>query len=444
MLKDVIDILAKEITSKNLIITSKPNSVFSLIEQAPSDLGPVAKALAEKIGAELLLVKTKLVPFMNELVESINNKLKEFSEENELSKYKIISINYPVVIDELEALNAIGPQREPRTIGVTQLGLPVPDVSVISNYFKHSAVGINSYVKTLVEQYKPEGLTNLWEKYLVSISGSNGNIASLGLDPIDKVNDYVLLIAALDTLIAEYKDSNNTPLLGIMSALRDEIGNYLLIVKSTVTQNRSIGRVILSIKDTVAYVDEVNYNKFIEEGKPSDVILGYITLGKYDPLETTLTALDRGAPGYLSAWRAKVNMATYAETVKSYSKYKILYDLVLRDLFLPKLMIPLDLQDILEVDYVKANEHLNKVLESLTNTEVLNVNYVARLIVGDVIFPNTNFSIFAKNMVEYARLNKEITPQDAATYASIEFILDFLLQQVELGDGNGIVAVTKA
>lgn len=443
MLQDVLTILNKEISSKNLIITSKPNSIFSLLEQTPNELGPIAKAISTKVSAELILIRTKLIPFMNELVEQIENKLAEFSEENELAKYKIVTVNYPVVIDELETLGKLPPQREPRTIGVTQLGIPTPDISVIARYFKNQNASIDAYNMFLIDNYKPEGLAALWDKYLVSMSGSNTNIASLGLDTVDKVNDLILLLTALDNLTIEHMETNNTPLLGIMQALRDEIANYLLIVKNSVLQNRSIERVILSVRDTVAYVDEDNYNKFLDSGKTSDVILGYILSGKYDPLNSTLTALTNNAQDYVNAWRAKVNMSNYAETVKAYNKYKVLYELILRELFNPELKIPLDLQELVEVDYPKAHETLAKILKELSNTEMLDINMVARLMVGEVIFPNTNFASFSKNMIEYGKLNKDISPADAATYASIEFILDFLLQQVELGDGNGLVATTK-
>lgn len=436
MVNDIVQLLAKDLSSKNMLVKNKPGSIFNIVEQAPNEIGNLAKLISTKVNNELILVKNKLIPFMNDLVKAVQDKANEFTDENELSKYKIVEVNYPIVIDELETLGELGVLRTPLVINIPEAGLPTPDKTVIASYFKHPNVSINAYTQELIEKYGPDGLSNLWDKYLVNISSENVNVSSLGLNVLDKINDYILLLTVCGNLFNEHKESGNSNLLNALTTLKTEVGNYLLIARKQVRDNQNAGRVILHIQDTTAYVDQEVYKKFIESGKSPEVVLGYILKGKYDPIETLFNNLSANAEEYQKMWISKVNLSTYAESAKAYNKYKVLYELVVMDLYKVDEQgnnkIPLDLQEF-ATENNNVKPLLDKLLNDLNSAQILDINLTCRHIVGDVIFPTTNFTHFANSIVEYGKLNTTLTPQDAATYASIEFILDFLLAQVELG-----------
>lgn len=438
MLNEVINIIAKEISARHQIISSTENSVFSVLESNPQELKNIIGPLATKINNELILVKNKLRPLMIDIANDIETKLSEVQSQSDILKYKIVTVNYPSVLDELSELRLIHPRRDPLDIGVSNVSIPVPPVETIKNYFKHENSSINTFLNSIIVDLKEDGLVQLWDKYLTSVSNTNVNISSLGLNVQDKINELLLLHTALTNLIKEYDGSNDNHTTEILRLFQSEVGNYLTIAKEVILQNRQTNKLIVSVKDGTVAVDEFLYNKYIEEGHTPEALLGIAVKGKLDIADSLYNSIVEKEQEYVSIWSAKIKLESFAEANNAVSRTKVVYDIILRNLFVPEISIPKDLLEYLEVSYQDAKANLDKILDTESTSNILDYNYMARRIVGDVLFPNTNFSIFSSHIIEYCKLNQDITPQDAATFASLDFILDFLLVQVKVGDYDGL------
>lgn len=435
MLQNTLELIAKEVANKGQYIHVKDNSVFEAINSIASDVDDrtVSFNMATKINNELILIKNKLRPLMNEIAASIETKLGETKIESNLSKYKINTVTYPSVIDELIELKEVQTVRTPNDIGTSSVIINVPNVEDVRKMFTHFNSSVNIYISNIVSKKSDSDLIALWEKYLSPISNTNPNINSMGFGVVDRVEDLLLLHTLLRNLLSNTEaDNKRTEMLNL---LLNEVNNYLAIVKENILNNRSTGQLIVSVKDNTAIVDDVLYKQFIEEGNTPEVIIGYILKGDNQLASSLYTNIVKDKQEYLDIYNSKVKMETYQEANNNIKRYKLVYDIVFEDVF--NNQIPEDLKEHQCSDYITCKAKLDEIVNNYQPDELTDYNLVARDMVGKVLFPNTNFLHFAKAITSYTKLNDKLTPQDAATIASLDFILDFLLEQVYVGDMNG-------
>lgn len=430
--QNALQLVAQELTNRNLFLNVYDQSIFKAIDQSNSDTNIICKQLANKINNELILVKNKLRPLMNDLAAEIEKTLSNTDIESEISKYSIETVDVPGLVNELELLGLIGKAREPRSIGVSTVSIKIPAKEDIKKYFVHPNSAANVSVAQLLSKFTDDDLINLWDKYLTSVSATNSNIKELGFNAQERVSELLLLQTVISNLV---KDNDDTKEVEMLQLLQGEVANVLAIVKEKILASRAGGVLVIKVEDKKAKVDAELYNKFISEGNTPEVILGYIVKGQHDVGSSIYNNVIANKEEYLSLWNAKVQLAAFQESNNNMKRYKTVYDIVLGNLY--KEGLPKDLQELATPDYGSAKARLDQLFTTYKPEEVLDYNLVARDIVGEVLFPDTNFSHFARSITSFSKLNPNITAQDAATSASLDFIIDFLLQQVYVGDING-------
>lgn len=431
--KSMLQLVAQELTNKNLFLNVYDQSIFKALDQQQGDTNLICQQLANKINNELILVKNKLRPFMNDLAKDIEEVLNNTAVESEISQYAIETVDVPTLINELELLGLIGKAREPQNLGVSSVSIKIPAKEDIRKYFVHPNSAADVSIQQILTKYTDDELINLWDKYLTSVSSTNSNIKELGFNAPERISELLLLQTVISNLL---KDSVQDPKEAeMLQLLQNEVSNVLAIVKEKILAGRSSGMLVVKVDGTKAKVDAELYNKFISEGNTPEVILGYIVKGDNDVTAGMYNNVLAKKDEYLSLWNAKVQMASFQESNNNMKRYRTVYDIVLNNLY--KEGLPKDLQELATPDYGSAKARLDQLLATYKPEEVVDYNLVARDIVGEVIFPDTNFSHFARSITSFSKLNPNITPQDAATSASLDFIIDFLLQQVYVGDING-------
>lgn len=432
---ETLKLIVQELTNKNLFLHVKEQSLFKAIDQNASDANLICTNLATKINNELILIKNKLRPFMNELATEIEKKLNETQVESEISKYQIHASDLPSVIGELELLGTITKKsRAPLDIGTSQVSIPVPAADKIVEYFVHPNSAVNISIANIVSKGTVEDLNKVWDKYLTSVSNTNENIKAMGFDLMEKINELLLLHTALLNLTKE--QGTDTKTLELLNLLLNEVNNYLSIAKENVENGRKAGQLVLKLEQYRAIVDKVLYDQFISEGNSPEVILGFILKGDSGLASLLYNEIVKHKQEYLDLWNSKVQLASFQDSNNNIKRYKTVYDIVLTNLF-DQDQIPNDLKELVSGGYGDAKPRLDKLLSEYKPEEIVDYNLVARDIVGLVLFPSTNFQHFAQSITSYSALNPNITPQDAATTASLDFILDFLLAQVYVGDIYG-------
>ena len=97
---DIIEIIAKELASQNKIVTFNSGSIFESLSSAiatPEDLNAICKSISIKLVNEITLIKTKMIPFMNNVNLLIESKIKKYQPESEVTKYKIVEFDIPAI-----------------------------------------------------------------------------------------------------------------------------------------------------------------------------------------------------------------------------------------------------------------------------------------------------------------------------------------------------------
>lgn len=445
MNNNTIELIVQTLEDRKQTIVPTNNSIFrsmDLADQNDKCVNELCGKLANIINAELILVKNKLIPFMQEIANQFQTAIDEAPSVSELTKYQIKTLSIPGLLDELSAQGLLAPKRAPLPIGRNGVLIPTPTEG-IRDYFKYEKASIDLYVKQILKNYTDEDLTNIWDKYLSNIGPTNNNIPGIATRLSELYDVICLLYVALDNLRKVKPEGVSAPddiYFQVTNVFFNEISNYISIALDNVSKFRSLDRVIDRIDDRTftAYVDPVVYDKFIKELQKPDIILGMIaTPTARETAKYLLGSIKKDAEEYLDTWSSKVKQDQQSSLGRAIEKYKLIYKLKLETIY--NQYIPFDLKEHITQDLPTILNQYDELIKTIPFNEILDVNYIARLIVAKLLFPDTNFDFFSSCMLSYSKLNDNITPSDAATFASIDFILKFILSQVELV-GNDQVA----
>ena len=434
---EIAKLLTEQITSKGLLLNIKNNTVFAALEvnNSTENFQEIARALSSKINNELILVKNKLRPLMNDVAELITSKLAEVNGTNK-NEYDIVVFDTPSVVEELFSSNMVLERRDPNHIS-NPIAIPTPE-DEITKYFTHSTVQLDVHLKPLRDAYGEEGLIALWDKYLNNISETNVNINTLGVDPHAKLNDLILLMIAVGNITEEKPAGvglSDDKYRVAISEFYGELSNFIAIAMDKINTLRAARQLVIEIKDNVAVVDGVLYQEFLNNGGSPDAILGLVTTSDREFKDFNMGSIVEKLEEYTQAWVNHVKITSFQQIDQEIARRKALYSIILRTVY--EEILPDDLKEILGNDHSAAHDELQKLIEEGSKDYILDTDAIARDIIGICMFPNTNFSHFANGITEYVKVNPSFTPSDAATFASIDFIIDYMLEQVYLGGVNG-------
>lgn len=428
--------IAQTLTTKGQIISFKPGSILQALEtfNSEEEFNSAINQISNKLNSELILIKNKLLPLMNEIAQLCKKKVEGMQDTSEITKYNIRAIDIPEFIKEMKANGILKDKRQPMKLGPVGIGLACPPLESIRDYFKSPVNGLEIYINQILSKYKDEDLINLWEKYLGNLSDDNLYIIELFRNPINNVENIILFFVCLDNIRDEkpigssVSDENyNT----VLPVIHSEIKNLLAIINDNIIADRKIGRLVLSMSpdNYTINVDKELYDKFLENGGSPEVLYGLSLVGEFKLENSFLTDIQTKSEEYKLKWINKVKLEGFNSIPNLVNRYDALYQLVLRKTY--EAYIPADLVEYLTCDYNNAQYELRSFVKELPQDKFLDYNYVARMIIGCIMFKNTNFYQFTETMLGYMNLNKTFTQQDAATFASFDLIICYLLEQIE-------------
>lgn len=440
-MNDIIEIIAKELAAKNKIVTFNQGSIFESLSSSiatPEDLNAVCKAISGKLVNEVTLIKTKMIPFMVNVVAVIDSKIKKYQPDSEAAKYKIEEFDVPAIVNELKNRNEVTLKRPVREYGIAVLSLPTPTENIKELFTQEHPI-LNSLGQQVVNKYSDEYLTNLWDKYLSNISKSNINLNKLPFNLLLSMDDLVLLYL----LVVNLKDnkpsgvpSSDSVYKDIMNHFYLEILNYFAMALDTLETYRRLNRLVIDIKDKYTIVvDKKVLNEVVDSSFNVEIILGMLVRGNLSASEMLYPNIVVNADKFRAEWNNLVKLDRMSIKQKESSMFGTLYHLVLKDVY--EKMIPKDLEEFVVYDLVKATEVLEYKLSILPLSDITNTNYMAREIVAHMVFPTSNFHKFTDYMIEYSKLDDSLTQTEAAGFAVIDILLDYLTGQLTTKDING-------
>lgn len=433
-MNESLKILASDLAEKNKVVSFKDNSLFDAIEFGGYNeklTSELANKIALGVKNDLMLIKGKMLPLMTEYSNYLSDKIANAKEASEISLYKVHEQNIPDVIKEMQDKNIINPKRATAELPVSNVSVPVPSEDVIMDMFKHSITSINTYAASVVSTYTKEEVSKLWEKYLTNISRSNSAIDMMSFNSTS-FRDLVMLFLVLSNLkqdrIAGVKASEDV-YKEVVSKFYSEVLNTIAVKIEKYNTDIRTKKLVTDIKDKYTIVVNASvYDDFLDAGGQPEVLFGLL-LNRPENVSGFLRKnIEVKQDEYLAAWNKKVKTVRMNSKYSELKKYEAVYSISLSHLF--KELIPGDLEKIANTDIIAAENGLKEKLKSEPINEVMDVDYMAREILAHLVFPQTNFHRFTDYMMEYTKLDSKLTPQEAASFASIDMIMDYLLQQV--------------
>lgn len=436
MLESVVTTLAKQLASENKVISLQENTILEELELNNSDehITNIASRIAEKMNNELILVKNKIRPFMEEYIAEVEKTLGGIKVDSELSKYTIVVHDYPKVIEELIANNFIS---SPRPVGKLPDGsaeLVTPPVETIREIFSHTNASVNVYANSILDKYTNEQLVILFEKYFKLVSESNPAIQQLDVEAVYNVDEVILVYIACDRLLDGGGLNERQALM--VNALHAELVNHIAISHQRFKLSRELHKVIISIKDGVVHVDNDTYKRYLDDGNTQETLLGMAVLDVQDNTEYAFESIIAKKAEYNEAWVNKVKLSQYSQEDADIRRHRAAYDIVLIKFFEDE-WVPKDLKEFITLNYQEANRMFKDVIQNISRADELDVGLVIRELFGQVLFKDTNFKRFADGITDHVKLHPDATPSDAATFASLEFIIGYLLDQIKVDTING-------
>jgi hypothetical protein len=432
------DVISSLLTSRGEVINFKSQSIFaamSIYGNKEEDYATIANAIANAVTNELILIKTKLLP----LTESFTNLAKEkaaMGMSNSFAKYNIVDKRIPEYIKILKDENIIKKFRTPIMLPITALSFQIP-AEPIKNILVDKDGFRNNSLQAIVGKYTEQQLIELWNKYLSNVSSSNTYISNLSTETSNDISDVAILYV-IGTYLKDNKPNeinvSDSTYTDIMFSFTSEMLNYMGMGLYVYENYKSLGKLILRATDPFTlFVHGELYDMFLENGGTPDTLLGMLTsVDDFNTDVSILSNIEMNKDVYNKAWENKNKLDTIQASLANGSKYRIVYSLALRELFTS---IPADLKEVVTVSFADADKLLSKYLERFNISDIINVDLICKEIVGLILVPETNFQKFTNYMMEYSKLNPSITAQEAASIASADMIVDYLLQQVTI---NGL------
>lgn len=440
-------VVAAALTKEGKILTFKPNSIFNALElssYSEQELNPITAAIANTVSANVVLLRNKILPVLNDFTEAIKLKHAETAMIDPYSKYNIIEVSVPDVVGELVAADIMFPKRPIKELPIAAITIPTPKAEEIRDYFKHPISSINIYMKQIIDQYTDDDLITIWERYLSNVSKTNTAISSMSYSGELKINELL----ALYTVITQIRENKNSTVVvdtdtytNVMTMFMHEVLNSIAIAVSNLELFKSSERVVINRGSnteggiTVSVVKDL-YNTFIGEGYSVDAIFGMciVETDMYNVSIYTLSNLRTRASDYASEWNKRIKIDKIASMPAEFERLKTIYILSTKVLY--EKIIPGDLTEFISSGERETTDRLMSYFKTIPGSALYDIDEMARFIIGDIVFAKTNFKQFTNAMFEYIKLNKSVTPNEAASFAVVDLVMNYLLEQVQVVNGR--------
>ena len=430
--QQLTDALQNELELEKITLSLKDNSPLMLVNN--NNLAGMDTRISTVMSNEIARIKDIHIVNITKYFEDVKQATVNFINVSPLNNFKINYLDLPENVLALEAsglmtvlngqeslgLAAVG---NGQTLGFTNMSLDAFKEIVKSGYT--ASVG-----EEALSEFKDSELLDFMEMYLVDISEGNGNYKEFYRDPSVYLNKAVLLfLFAMGALKNEdalnyvtvglKKFEEHLSLLKKWSAIRTTVS-----IKSIKNFNEN-GVLITKHKDNEVYLNSKVYKEFIKDHS-IETILGYVVSGGYP--RATLEGILKDSDKFDSAWKNYVSTSVIATKNNAATKLKTAYQLHLK-----ALLSEMSDEDfaVYNVDKLSIiNVELPLLLKEKNIEELLDILTMCETILCKLLYKNDNTENFIKYMKKFANMDKDIDQKLAASYASLEIIVDYLFQGI--------------
>jgi len=428
-----LTLLAKDMATKNKTLDYKPNAVLNLVNGNATDKSDIISKITTMVGNEVSMYRNLLLPFVkeykNEVTKLVANKLGSV----DMSKYRVIPIAMPSVIKQYFEKNLISKESKSIQLPVGNLIIDNPGADKIRAYLKSDTPSTQMYLDELLLGITDEDLINIWDKYLLNVSGSNDNIDMLGYRGVENIVETSILFVLVDKLTNNIPDTVRVAANTYTKIMREfsfKLSGDMAKIAKTLDYNKQMDKLVISINGGFVYVDSVLYKKFLEENTV-EVLLG-MTVSDIKTKNHYLSDILVNKNSYITAWNNKYKLMTMAVRSQDITAYRLAYELALDELYKD---MQSDIAEKVSVGLLEAKNIVNAFVKRSSIEDLSEVSEVSKTIATDLILGDTNFGLFMNYMTGYAKMDDSLTPQEAASFATLDIIVDYLAEQTTVIGG---------
>ncbi len=432
---ETIQLMANRLQEKNLIITSKPNSIVGLSRDM---LTPLLPKVAIKIGNLVKLVRNSILPLKKEYADAVVDMTSPKLNRTTLDEYIVKSVYLPSILVELEnrgTLKTISKLQYLDTRVVT--ANDVADGSIIRDILLDIQPGLKEGMEELLMDVTDDDLIHIWAMYMTHISKDNGNISRLPGTTTSDLSTLCILVMLLDSLSAAIPDNvtirgDHLPIFAeyktvLITNINRIIDGYNLSVRA----NRLVILKQRTVHGGTVYVNGPVLKEFVKDETVSiQAIRGliYDFVNSDEPVVAgTMHEVKENNAYFKEIWRKAEIRDSVVMAENDKTTYKMGYVLCLRN--------ALDGIDELLAGYTDytSKSDMTKVEEYITSctpTELKDIDKTTENILAKVVFTKLDYIRLLEHMRTYKATNPDMSVMETATFATLELVIDYYIDQV--------------
>jgi hypothetical protein len=377
-------------------------------------------------------IKTVLIPEIQKLDADIAQELSGISSKSPLADYSIEQLYIPKVVNLLIEKGLVKEAVAPTLLGNMALNVPMPDN--VREVIKTDDVEINAGISEIVSTYSDEDIKDIWDKYMTNINSSNTYISNFIYERIISIKKMIVVYGMVCGMIDNYPGLPNIDVNQYKEQLnkyKNELLNYIAHVVKQYNGHVAIDKLVVSVvpSEKKIYVIDQVYGKALKEGVTPEAILGLLISNKY--IDREMHSLSN-----IIANRDELSKATLdyikLTTINNLNKAKnALYDIAVDKAKAWYTAFKASdkgmLLDTVSVDYFNrmVTVTVSDVIKKYNESDVISY-HIAKNILCYVLFTGTNALYYIDTMERYLKSNAEVTPAQAAVYATIDYIVRYI------------------
>lgn len=427
-----LQLLATQMAEQKRILDYKPNAVLNIVNSTAIDKSEIISKISTMVGNEISLYRNFLLPFVKEYKDAVAALVASKLGTVDLSAYQVIPVSMPAIIKQYFEKNLISKDSKSIQLPVGSLVIDNPGAAKIRAYLKSDIPTTQMYIDELLLGVTDDMLINIWDKYLLNVSGSNSNIDILGYHSLENVVEVSILFLLVDKLKNNIPETVRVSPATYTKTMREfafKLAGDMAKISKTLDYNKQMNKLVISIKDTVVYVDAALYKKFLVDNTV-EVLLGM-----------TVNSTDLGIKNnyyddilvnknnYIQAWNNKYKLMTMAVRSQDVTAYRLAYELALNELYTD---MQSEIQERLSLDLTGAQDVIRDYVKRVSIEDLSEISEMSKLIVTTFLLHDTNFALFTNYMTGYAKLDPTLTSKEAASFATLDLIVDYLIEQISV------------
>lgn len=427
-LDNTVEVIAEELAKTNVVLTPVHDSVVtSLLDNDSGYVDELTTALSNTIRKKIGVIKTDMMPAAIDYADAVSAELDRVTPTNPVSEVVVRRVFKYDIIEQLveqSHIPAYMPAGAIPRIPETSLSIVLTPAEVASKA-KFNSVILDTMLEDVIADKNSAELHRIVAPMLELVGRENSMLGKMATSAVTELHNNIIRLAVVTNIAGDPDTDYKEEWMTALGDLRRFIS--LLIVRGTGELDTAVEskRLVLGYGDNELIVSMDVLSEALDSVE-FDSIIGTYFVPRHDRMSNT----------YLNAIIA--NKAILEETYKrEYSRAEAVIVTGLRDRLmalypaaLPVLYntLPDTLADV-TVPVNKAPEIINMILSPLSLTELSDIPTVCRHIAGSLVV-DTYFIEFTDKMNELSVINPDLSSDDVASLASLDMILEYLLQQV--------------